>query len=189
MKRLGYCKIDKDLEFYKAQLLNAFPANENYINNILSRSSIDSIKESLAALMLLSQILQKECIETRDLVLKKNINGKPYFENSNVKFSLSHTKNHAAAVISDKNIGLDIEEREFEDEKYKNISKRFFTAEETKFISDKESFLKIWTFKEAYAKCKDLSLTCAFKTANYFDESINREYTKYENTLICQIWD
>ena len=36
--------------------------------------------------------------------------GKPYFPNSTLHFSVSHTKNHAFCCLSEKNVGIDAEE-------------------------------------------------------------------------------
>ena len=36
--------------------------------------------------------------------------GKPYFEGNPLHFSISHTKNHAFCVLSEKNVGVDAEE-------------------------------------------------------------------------------
>ena len=40
--------------------------------------------------------------------------GKPFFENSKVHFSISHTKKHAFCVLSEKNVGIDAEEMDRE---------------------------------------------------------------------------
>ena len=80
--------------------------------------------------------------------------GKPYFADSNLHFSISHTKNHAFCAISRKNIGIDAEEM--------NRCIDLHLAE--KILSPPEKYrfdnaadkpaalLRLWVLKEAYAK-------------------------------------
>ena len=80
--------------------------------------------------------------------------GKPYFVGSDLHFSISHTKNHAFCVVSQKNIGIDAEEMN------RNINLRLADkilspAEKTRFdaAADKhDALLRFWVLKEAYAK-------------------------------------
>lgn len=78
--------------------------------------------------------------------------GKPYFPNGIWHFSISHTKNFVFCALSQKNIGLDAEE------KGRTVS----SAMIEKFTSDSEksrlgadpqdAFLRLWVLKEADAK-------------------------------------
>lgn len=81
--------------------------------------------------------------------------GKPYFADSPLHFSVSHTKNYVFAAISENPIGIDAEETD------RNIDLRL--AE--KILSPKEftqfqkaedkrlALLKFWVLKEAAGKC------------------------------------
>ncbi|MBR4291153.1 MAG: 4'-phosphopantetheinyl transferase superfamily protein [Oscillospiraceae bacterium] len=81
-------------------------------------------------------------------------NGKPYFKESPLHFSISHTRNHAFCVLSSRPVGIDAEE------KNRNINLRL--AE--KILSDRERsrfetakdprdvLLRLWILKEAAAK-------------------------------------
>lgn len=93
-----------------------------------------------------------------------NDKGKPYLEKSsgskdlNVYFSLSHSEECVICAISHKEIGADIQQIKQVD--YDKIISRFFTPLEYEYYSqinsqgEKESyFYKLWTRKEAYAKC------------------------------------
>lgn len=76
-------------------------------------------------------------------------------------FSLSHSNLYAAAVISDKPCGIDIERvREYNP----SIIKRFFTKfdqeyfEEEKEENKNRAFAEMWTYKEATCKMLDRPL-------------------------------
>ena len=87
--------------------------------------------------------------------------GKPYIDLckakkkatiENVEFSVSHSSSVFACIISDKAVGIDIQEtRSASAEK---IANRYFDNEEIKFIEDngEKGFFIIWTRKEAYSK-------------------------------------
>ena len=80
--------------------------------------------------------------------------GKPYFLDSDLHFSISHTKNHAFCCISTKNIGIDAEECDREinlrlAEKFlSSTEKQHFVAAPDK----RECLLRLWVLKEAYGK-------------------------------------
>ena len=80
--------------------------------------------------------------------------GKPYFADSNVHFSISHTKNHAFCVVSEHPVGIDAEEldREIDLRLAEKILSpgelaRFEVAEDKRL-----ALLKFWVLKEAAAK-------------------------------------
>ena len=80
--------------------------------------------------------------------------GKPYFEDSSLCFSISHTKNHAFCVLSSYPVGIDAEEME------RNINLRLAEkilseAERVRFEAaedPRDTLLRLWVLKEASAK-------------------------------------
>lgn len=91
---------------------------------------------------------------------------KPSVENTEKKHYLSITRSGAVmlAVLCDRPVGIDGEylPRILSPENkvdYIALAERFFTDEETEFIRDSErgaeaeTFVKLWTRKEAYVKC------------------------------------
>ena len=78
--------------------------------------------------------------------------GKPYFPGGKWHFSISHTKHFAFCALSDRNIGLDAEE------KGRAVSpamlEKFTSATEKSRLGDdpQDSFLRLWVLKEADAK-------------------------------------
>ena len=81
--------------------------------------------------------------------------GKPYFVDSPLHFSISHTKRHAFCVVSDRPVGIDAEE--------KDRPIRLDLAEKLLSPMEMEQFrqaddprlalLKFWVLKEAAGKC------------------------------------
>lgn len=86
----------------------------------------------------------------RSEVLSYDDLGKPMFDSAFV--SISHSSDMWICAISDRPCGIDIEKRRRVD--HMKIARRFFTETEVKEVTEKgiESFFRIWTAKEAYAK-------------------------------------
>lgn len=85
------------------------------------------------------------------------LQGKPYLiDYPDVHFSLSHSGNMAVLAISDREVGIDVQERRGYQEK---VAKRFYHEKEIaeiEAISDtvgkSNCFYQMWTAKEAYIK-------------------------------------
>ena len=80
--------------------------------------------------------------------------GKPYFADSNLHFSISHTPNHAFCVLSEHSVGIDAEEL---DRKInlKLAEKVLSPAEKMQFdaaADQRKALLTFWVLKEAAAK-------------------------------------
>lgn len=143
--KVFFMPISNDIDDGKMdELLSLIPSEK--------RAKIEKIKNaidkklSIYALALAIKITGKS-----DILYTEN--GKPYFKDNDLYFSIAHTKNAIALAVSEKPIGVDIEK--IRDTK-NDIAKRFFTSDENKFInssSDKgQAFFEIWTKKEAYLK-------------------------------------
>ena len=80
--------------------------------------------------------------------------GKPYFPDSDLFFSISHTKNHAFCCVSFKNVGMDAEECDREIDL--RLAEKFLSfPERERFVAaaDKHAcLLRLWVLKEAYGK-------------------------------------
>lgn len=106
---------------------------------------------------------------TFEPIISYSQEGKPFFlNNTSLHFSISHNNNYIAICFSEKEIGIDIENKR----KAKlEIAKRFLHKKEAEYlssISDQESldiaFTKIWTLKEAYVKCIGTGIANTFNT-------------------------
>ena len=88
-------------------------------------------------------------------------NGRPYFEERTCDFSITHTQNHVFCALTDgedapARVGIDAEDLDRPDlSNLDEMASRWFSQNEQKvfFASPtKETFLHIWTRKEAYVK-------------------------------------
>ena len=80
-------------------------------------------------------------------------NGKPYLENSqkhSLFFSVTHTNEKLFIAVSNREIGIDAEEKNREIN-YRAVIKKFSALEQAD-IQNKEDFLRLWTIKESVIK-------------------------------------
>lgn len=81
--------------------------------------------------------------------------GKPYFPDSNVEFSITHTRNHAFCVLSSVPVGIDAEqlERKISPALAKKICSPAELARCYAADDFQRAVLALWVLKEAAAKC------------------------------------
>lgn len=88
--------------------------------------------------------------------------GRPFFADRLCDFSITHTQNHAFCALTDRGnkevrIGLDAEDLDRADlSRTDEMAARWFLPNEQAVFAaspTKETFLRIWTRKEAYVKC------------------------------------
>lgn len=81
--------------------------------------------------------------------------GKPYFPDSSVHFSISHTKRHVFCALSDRPIGIDAEE--LDRQISLRLADKILSPEEREQLDRAEfpeiALLTFWVLKEAQAKC------------------------------------
>lgn len=114
----------------------------------------------------------KENIDSNDLLrecLKKNFNisdyeiiyneyNKPYLKNEKIYFNISHDNGTTVLVVSDKEIGVDVEYFTYKE----SVVRKYFTNNEQNEIlnsTNKEyDFTRIWVMKEAFIKMKGIGI-------------------------------
>jgi len=118
-------------------------------------------------------------IDSVQFQLKKTENGKPYFENIPLHFSISHTGKLWGCLISQSNAGLDIQEKRKVN--YHKLADRFFLDEEIAFVRENgmDGFFDIWVRKEACIKyfgtgIRDIKSFCVVKDGK-LTEKINNK--------------
>lgn len=84
--------------------------------------------------------------------ISASINGKPYIDNSNIFYNISHKNKMVGLIISNSEVGLDIEYIDTENIKRESTLKYFFTEKERESITNNEELLTLWTKKESYIK-------------------------------------
>ncbi len=95
-----------------------------------------------------SKILAKKCLKllyNKDIDLNYN-NGKPYVSNEQIFISISHTGKDIVIAISEKEVGVDIEQIKLRD--YQKIADKFLR----KKVSSLDEFYCEWTKYEAKFK-------------------------------------
>lgn len=140
-------RIDEiDAEIYKSELEKT--PTERYEK--IKDNKADALKRTLAGRILLKKAI-KQIFKTEDFVITYNQNGKP--ELDFCFFSISHSGDRVICVLSDREIGVDIEV-------LSPLKKRerymLFSDAECRFVNNacnlEQAFYTVWTMKEAYIK-------------------------------------
>lgn len=144
-----------DLDDKKYELfLNKLPKEEKEIIN--KKININDKKRSILGLILLEELLKTDI---NNIKIKRSKNNKPYIENSNIYFNISHKKDYVTTIISNKKIGIDIEYIN-ENKINLNTLKYFSTKKEEKSITNsnnlKKLYFTLFSLKESYIKMNDL---------------------------------
>ncbi len=194
---ISYAEISDALKTQELfeRVCNSFPHPDNfdYLNEIMSRKSEQSRRESFFAMLILSSLLNKAGADSRRLILRRSLNGKPYFADHSLHFSLTHSNGYAAAALSDTSpVGLDLECAEIEHEKAKKLAMRWFGKDEADaFFCGREGFERIWTKKEAFAKMQDIPLSELISKGDTFNRELQKcrysyfDVERYPLTLCC----
>lgn len=92
-----------------------------------------------------------------DLKFNYGRNGKPYLQDYPFYFNLSHSGEYVFGAISDREVGVDIQQFRPVDEV--RLARRFFSEEEQNALEkcfnreeQRKLFYRLWTRKEAYGK-------------------------------------
>lgn len=178
------------------QITNSMINNSyHYISNE-EKLLINNIKDnqvrylSLVGRALIRVLIMKH-FDIDYVKLKYNEFGKPYIDNENIFFNISHSNNLLTIIISNKSdVGIDIEYiKEFNN----NVADFIMTSnEKDKLKTDKNKnllFTKIWTRKEAYFKCKGTGITeninqvSLENSKSNFIQEINSEYFYFKSLI------
>lgn len=161
----------------------------------------DDKKRSVVGEMLIKKAVSHITgVSSEEISLRTTSNGKPYIEDSDIHFNISHCQDWVVCAIHNKPIGVDIEKIRPINLK---IAKRFFTAEEQNYVFSRipkeedfdktadsdmlKRFFEVWTGKEAYLKYKGTGITDSLNTLSvnennlkteYFDDYVVRIYTE-----------
>ena len=138
--------LDVELAFRHQKILLS-KVNESQKEKALKyKNEIDQIR-SLASSYLVNS-LSNEPLLFNDM-------GKPFFENGPY-FNISHSGKYIVMAVSDKEVGVDIEENV-----EKNMSSliRIFNEAEAKMIKENADFYYLWCAKESLIKCIGSSIS------------------------------
>lgn len=138
------------------EVLDLFPLISEERKERISRFRFEKDKlHCLFAEVLLRYALEKR-YQISDLVLDKNVYGKPYLVNhSDIYFNLSHSGDWVICGVGDQNLGIDVERVE---EIEMSIARDFFARKEIDYLETVpfrqrlNAFYTVWTLKESYTK-------------------------------------
>lgn len=87
-----------------------------------------------------------------EIVIKKTEKGKPYLEDSDIHFSISHSGLLWVMLVGEGECGIDIQVMNAA--AWKNISKRYFSLNEQNYTEKYgiEGFFRVWVHRESYGK-------------------------------------
>jgi 4'-phosphopantetheinyl transferase len=137
------------------------------------------------AYQLLKEGLQKEYGITDNPIFEYNEHGKPSIVgHPEIYFNLSHCKEAAICVISDKPIGVDVESlREFKDSLVNYTMNDEEKAEMASWSNPASTFIRLWTMKEATSKLIGTGITNDVKslidTTKYKYTTVERQRYTY----------
>lgn len=108
-------------------------------------------KEYIATRLLLKNLLDKKPV----IIYLES--GKPELENSRKNISISHSSEFVVALVSEKNIGIDVENTQ---RNIKKIANRFLCEDEFEHIQKTDdsqiATVLYWSAKEAIFKCTNI---------------------------------
>lgn len=135
-------------------------ADETLKNHISRYKKQDDLKRSALGYYLVTKAYKELAGSIAPPILFTD-NGKPYFKNDNIHFSISHSNDLSVCALSDKEIGVDTEKIKAFNPK---LIDRICLDEEKQYIGNSsERFFQIWTAKEAYSKLTGLGLSIGLK--------------------------
>ena len=177
--------------------------SQNEINEISAKLSAEALcrldqkrdgdlrAQALCALKLLKDLVGDEALSH----LKYKESGRPYFDGIDVDISISHTDAYVACAVSDKSssrVGIDVESKAVADDEAKKIARRFFSVGEQDVLKKSENvrqtFLEIWTKKEALKKhLDDISPLLSFDTceAEIFGVELATQALPHGTLSVC----
>jgi 4'-phosphopantetheinyl transferase len=172
MTQIVYSYIcEKNHDYFIKNHLNDFP--EDFQKKIRAFKRWQDAQLSLLGRLLLNHALRKINKNYSVESLKYNKYGKPFFNNSEIKFNISHSSEIVVCVVSEKyDVGIDVEVindidiQDFESQMTKNELENVMLREDIK-----EAFFDYWTQKEAVIKAngKGLSIPLnSFEITDYY---------------------
>lgn len=145
---------------------------------------------SILGEILLIKLLKEFNIEYNSIHITTNQYGKPYIQDLDVYYSISHSHEYVICAISNKEIGIDIE-------KIRHIApvtlKQYATTNEIEYITSIDKLyerrcFEIFTLKESYFKCMGCDLREILNVEFHIsNDSIQCSHTGYSFNLVDTI--
>ncbi len=117
------------------------------------------LEKNISSKDLLKKVLEENDIQDKIIY---NEYGKPYLENNPLYFNISHSGIYTALVISDAEVGIDIEKIHMP----KNALLHVCNEEEKRLIKSVEDFTIMWVKKESYVKYLGIGISYGLKNVD-----------------------
>lgn len=151
---------------------------------VYHRQRQDGENLSVIAWDLLEEACRKEGIESVRAKTILGPNKKPYIEGNEIFFNLSHSGDYVLCVISDTEVGCDIQQIK---KVRQSVMDRYFHSVEKAYILEGETeedcarrFTRIWVLRESYVKQTGEGLTRDLRTF-YFNIDDDRPVLYLQN--------
>lgn len=177
--------MNKCLKFLSNEELCEFNCKRNFKNK--KQFLAGRISAKIALKEKLSQDFDYKKVE-----IYKNNDGAPFFKQfDNINLSITHSNEYCISVVSNKKIGIDLEQIEFGNSSIVNY---FFSNEEIheiNLLNDNEKnkkIIEIWTLKESISKFYRLGMRMNYQELNSLKESNEFKIYKFINDKIsCSV--
>lgn len=153
----------------------------------------DDKKRTVVGEMLARRAISEWCgVPEENIAFGVAEHGKPYVEDLNIEFNISHSADMVVCVVNDNPVGVDIEKIRPVD---LNTAKRIFSEEEIRYIFEcipdaedyncylndavLQRFFEFWTKKEAYGKLigKGINISCQLESNRAFSHYVENQYS------------
>ena len=180
MTQIVYSYIcEKNHDYFIKNHLNDFP--EDFQKKISAYKRWQDAQLSLLGRLLLNYALKKINKNYNEESLNYSTYGKPFFNDDNIKFNISHSGEIVVCVLSETNdVGIDVEIineidiKDFESQMTKNELENINLKEDIK-----GAFFDYWTQKEAVIKANGRGLSIplkSFEIANYYTKIDGQDF-------------
>ncbi|MCR4644763.1 MAG: 4'-phosphopantetheinyl transferase superfamily protein [Oscillospiraceae bacterium] len=126
-------------------------------------------EQHFAAYTMLQEVLRRHAGLPELPEIARTEMGKPWFPaHPEIRFSISHTKGLAVCLLSDKECGVDTEQRRPLREK---VAARVFSPEEQAALAASDDpdmlFTRLWTLKESYVKAIGIGVSYPMREISF----------------------
>lgn len=149
---------DLNLEIEYEKYFEFFTLDEK--NKITRYVKLEDKARCVLGLILIKSLAIKN-IGDKNIIISKNVWGKPYINsNKSFNFNISHSNNLVAIIISNEEVGIDIEYvREINLKCFSKVLTEYEMRMIKKSNNQIDKFYEIWTVKECFSKEEGIGLS------------------------------
>lgn len=149
----------------------------------------DALRGLMSKILLRFIIVSLLGKQNNSISFSTNDYGKPFLAGeSDFHFNLSHSGDWVVCAVDNMPVGIDVEKIHDVD---LNLSERFFSEEEHKYLlamessRRREAFFELWTLKESYIKADGRGLSIPLNSFSFSFQGGNIEFKTTNNIGAC----